>query len=78
MTGRSMTVHVLAQKSGEALAVCTAFFDDLKKANLLVNAINVQTIQAWEPNPNPGLKPIQIAAPPGLLAGIRTRLGLKT
>ena len=80
MTGRSMTVHVLAQKSGETLAVCTAFFDDLKKANLLVNAINVQTIQAWEPNSNasPGLKPIQIAAPPGLLARIRTRLGLKT
>lgn len=77
MTGKPMTVYALAQKSGESLAVCTAFFDDLTQAGLLASAIKVQTFQGADPTPQAKPAPQPHVAQLGLLSRIRMRLGLK-
>ena len=80
MTGKQMTVHSLQRSSGESLAACSAFFEELQKANLLapghkvLSALLPTTPQAV---PQPNVAAQKNAAPPSLLARIRMRLGIQ-
>ena len=42
MSGKPMTIYELQQRSKENLAVCTAFFKDLKQMDLLVPVVTAQ------------------------------------
>jgi hypothetical protein len=79
MAGRPLTMAELAQRSKENLAVCTAFFDDLRQLNLLMPVATVSpsamastppVAAAHQPHTH---RPVQ----PGLLDRIRMRLGLQ-
>ena len=80
MTGKQMSVHSLQQSSGESLAACSAFFDELQRANLLTPADKVAPPQG-QASPQIVLRqnvaPQKNAAPISLLARIRMRLGIQ-
>lgn len=80
MTGKQMTIEGLQRSSGDSLAACSAFFEELQKANLLAPghkvlpaplAIDSQAV------PRPNVSVPKNAAPTSLLARIRVRLGIQ-
>lgn len=80
MAGKPLTIAELQQRSKENLAICAAFFDDLRQLNLLIPAATVQptAIASTQPvaatnQPQTNKKSVQ----PGLLERIRMRLGLQ-
>ena len=79
MTGQQMTVYNLQQSSGESLAECRAFFDELRAANLLAAAPGARL------PPQAGAQIVTPASPPpqqnktstSLISRIRKRLGIQ-
>ena len=89
MVGQAMSLDVLQQRAGGALAECEAFVRDLLAAGLLQGpagdgaaavpqAAATPAVQAQTANPiHPAQPPAPARAPSGLLARIRSRLGLQ-
>lgn len=89
MVGQAMSLDVLQQRAGVALAECEAFVRDLLAAGLLQGpagdgaaavplAAAMPSVQAQAANPiHPAQPPTPARAPSGLLARIRSRLGLQ-
>ena len=80
MTGRQMTIEGLQRSSGESLAACRAFFEELQKANLLAPGHKVlSALLPTSPQavPQPSVVAQKNAVPPSLLARIRMRLGIQ-
>ena len=80
MTGKQMTIHGLQRSSGESLATCSAFFEELQKANLLVPGHKVLSAPlATGPQAvlRPNVSAQKNAVPTSLLARIRMRLGIQ-
>ena len=80
MAGKPLTIAELQQRSNENIAVCTAFFEDLKQLGLLVPAGSVRPLSTAP------TKSAVITAPqrvkkspvqPSLIERIRMRLGLQ-
>jgi hypothetical protein len=83
MTGKQMTIEGLQRSSGESLAACSAFFEALQEANLLVPGHKAPSapLAPLAIGPQAMLRPNasapKNAAPTSLLARIRTRLGIQ-
>ncbi len=80
MTGKQMTIEGLQRSSGESLAACSAFFEELQKANLLVPSQKVLPAPlATGPQvaSRPNVSAPKNATPTSLLARIRVRLGIQ-
>ncbi|MGJ7611909.1 MULTISPECIES: hypothetical protein [unclassified Variovorax] len=82
MTGRPTSLGVLRQRSGLAAQDCLAFIADLRRSGLLENvreAARAVQHAADGPQPEataPAAPPVRDPVQPGLLARIRSRLGL--
>ena len=80
MTGKQMTIHGLQRSSGESLATCSAFFEELQKANLLApghKVLSAPLATGPQAVPQPNVSAQKNAAPTSLLARIRMRLGIQ-
>lgn len=73
MTGQPLTLAALQQRSGQPTQSCVEFVSDLKQAGCLGSLPS--TAPAQRPIAKPGAAPV---VQPGLLARIRSRLGLQT
>ena len=81
MAGKPSTLRELQQRSGENLAACTAFFNGLRRLDLLVPATAAlpPALAHMQPAALKMLPQIMKSPPqPGLLMRIRMRLGLGT
>lgn len=72
LTHQPLQLEELARRSGQSLAVCTAFAQDLVAAGLVIEGVAANT----PPATAAGATPPPSTAPRGLLARIRSRLGL--
>lgn len=86
MTGRPTSLGVLRQRSGMAAQECLDFIADLRRSGLIENvpdaahpalhtAAPAQAAEGAQPEPAPPA-PVRDPVQPGLLARIRSRLGL--
>ncbi len=83
LVGKSMTLAELARKAGQPLPLCSAFLDDLRRANLLTDGIALHGIRPAAAKANPHIDAVLATNAPGmppvsrgLLSRIRSRLGL--
>ena len=83
LVGKSMTLAELARKTGQPLPLCSAFLDDLRRANLLTDGIALHGIRPAAAKANPHTDAVLATNAPGsppvsrgLLSRIRSRLGL--
>jgi hypothetical protein len=80
MAGKPLAVGELQQRSKENLAVCTAFFDDLRQLNLLIPAVTLPAATTTHAESTDQRDPQQtkkIPVQPSLFERIRMRLGLQ-
>ena len=80
MSSKPFTLAELQQRSGQNLAVCASFFDELRQLDLLVSVVHspppaMLTTSSEQPSNGPRAKPISVQ--PSLLERIRLRLGLR-
>ena len=79
MSSKPLTAAQLQQRSGQSLAVCSAFFNDLNQMGLLVPFVRAPTPAMLTTQPDPPLGMLRankLSVLPGLLARIRLRFGL--
>lgn len=83
LVGKSITLAELSRRTGQSLPLCSAFLDDLQRANLLTDGIALHGIRPTGAGANSRTDAVPpahtLSTPPvsrGLLSRIRSRLGL--
>lgn len=80
MTGKQMSIHSLQRSSGESLAACNAFFDELQRADLLTQGDKILPPQGQASPQIPlqqNVPPQKKVVPTSLLARIPMRLAIQ-